>query len=375
MLFTVLQMVLTLGFPYLAQRLNAKIKAFQWLSPVLLCYAVGILIANLKLFTVNTELAHQFTQITILLAIPLLLFSTDVPKWLSYARNTILSFLLCVLSGVIITILMSFFFYPHLENTWQYAGMMLGLLTGGAPNMQAIGFMLKASEETIVLVNAADIFCGGIYLIFLSSIAHRFFGLFLPDFQQDTVEGESCNRQFIHALPKHYGIGLFLSIFVGGLAAGITYLVIGDLSSVILLLLSLTTLSIALSFIPFVRQLPKTFELGEYLLLIFCIAIGLLADFSSIIENGLMVISFMSSIWLGIVALHSLLAYFFKIDRDTVIITSTASLYGPAFVGQVASAIGNKKIVFSGMATGLIGYAFGNYLGVGVAYLLHHWLN
>ncbi len=373
MLFTVLQIALMLTFPYVAQRLNTAVKAFQCLSPVLLCYAIGILVANVKIFPVNTDLAHQFTEITIILAIPLLLFSTDIPKWLSYARSTILSFLLCVLSGVIITILMSFLFYSHLEHTWQYAGMMLGLLTGGAPNMQTVGFMLKVSEETIVLINAADIFCGGIYLIFLSSIAHRFFGLFLPDFQQDIIEDEPY--KFIRPLLKHYATGLSLSILVSALAIGITYWITGALTSVIFILLLLTTLSIALSFIPAVRQLPKTFELGEYLLLIFCVAIGLLADFSNIIEHGLIVIAFMSSIWLGIVVLHGFLAYCFKIDRDTFIITSTASLYGPAFVGQVASAIGNKKIIFSGMASGLIGYAIGNYLGVGIAYLLHYWLN
>ena len=60
-----------------------------------------------------------------------------------------------------------------------------------------------------------------------------------------------------------------------------------------------------------------------------------------------------------------------RIDRDTVLITSTASIFGPAFVGQIAQVLGNRHIVFGGMATGLVGYAIGNYLGIGVAYLVN----
>ena len=53
-----------------------------------------------------------------------------------------------------------------------------------------------------------------------------------------------------------------------------------------------------------------------------------------------------------------------------VMITSTAAIYGPVFVGQIASAIGNKKLIFTGIALGLLGFAVGNYLGIGLAYIL-----
>jgi len=56
-------------------------------------------------------------------------------------------------------------------------------------------------------------------------------------------------------------------------------------------------------------------------------------------------------------------------------ITSTAALYGPAFIGQIASVINNRQLVFSGMATSLVGLAMGNYIGVGVANLLRYFFS
>jgi uncharacterized membrane protein len=70
------------------------------------------------------------------------------------------------------------------------------------------------------------------------------------------------------------------------------------------------------------------------------------------------------------ILLHFIIAKLFKIDRDTFIITSTAGIYGPVFIGQIASTIGNRKLVFTGITLGLLGYAVGNFLGIGLANLL-----
>ena len=58
-------------------------------------------------------------------------------------------------------------------------------------------------------------------------------------------------------------------------------------------------------------------------------------------------------------------------DQDTLIITSTAAIFGPAFIGPVANAIGNRGIITIGIALGLIGYGIGNYLGLGLSFILN----
>jgi uncharacterized membrane protein len=60
----------------------------------------------------------------------------------------------------------------------------------------------------------------------------------------------------------------------------------------------------------------------------------------------------------------------FRIDADTVIITSTAMIYSPPFVPVVAAALKNRDVIISGLTTGIIGYVIGNYLGIFTGFLL-----
>ncbi|MEM1325653.1 MAG: DUF819 family protein [Bacteroidota bacterium] len=371
MVWTILQLILILFFPAAAILFSHSSSIGKWLSPVVLCYGIGIAIANVTDLPIDELISTQFSRISVLFAIPLLLFNTDLKAWLSHARTTVISFGLCVLSAVIANVTMAFLYNSAIEDTPLYAGMMLGLFTGGIPNMQAVGLMLDAQSEDFVLLNAADIFIGGCYLIFLTSVAHRVFSWFLPDFEPSEIQQKQQETKVIHRPQwQSYLLNFSLALLVVGAAVGVTKLLTGELEAAVLIILLLTTFSIVLSFIPFVRNLRGSFEMGEYGLLIFCVAIGLQADFTSIWEKGGMVILYMASVWGAIVVLHTMFARWFRIDRDTAMITATASIYGPVFVGQVASAINNRTLVFSGIATGLVGYALGNYLGVGLAYLL-----
>jgi len=68
--------------------------------------------------------------------------------------------------------------------------------------------------------------------------------------------------------------------------------------------------------------------------------------------------------------LHLLLSKIFKIDADTMIITSTALICSPPFVPVVAGALNNRSIIISGLTVGIVGYAIGNYLGIFTALLM-----
>jgi uncharacterized membrane protein len=68
--------------------------------------------------------------------------------------------------------------------------------------------------------------------------------------------------------------------------------------------------------------------------------------------------------------MHFALAALFRIDADTALITSTATIFGPPFIGPVARALRNRELMVSGLTTGIMGYAVGTYLGLAVAWLL-----
>lgn len=372
MIYTLLQLLIIGLFPWVSRRICRSPHLRQWLSPVVLCYALGILLGNIALFPLNTELAGTLTEITIVLAIPLLLFSTDLKLWLRQSRTVLLSFGACILSGMVGTAMVATFLRHSVDEGWMIAGMLTGIYTGGTPNMQAIGLALEAPRESIVLLNAADILCGGILLIFLTSVAHRLYGLFLPPYRK-TIENQSpqyreADKTQRGLLPILLSIGLAALIVAASL--GLSYLFFGNLSHTAVIILLLTTFSILASLSPAVRNWPGAYETGDYFLLMFCVALGMLADFSVLIEQGGELILF-TALALGLtLLLHLLLSYLFKFDRDTVMITFTAASYGPAFIGQIANSIGNRQLVFAGIAMGLLGYAIGNYLGITLAYFL-----
>jgi len=368
---SILQIAIICLVPFLANRLVATFKVGDWLSPVVLSYGAGILIANLNLIPVNTSISTHFSHATVLLAIPLLLYATDFIAWFKNAKSTILSFLFSILATIIAVVIMTRIFPPSFAQPSVVGGMLVGVYSGGTPNMQAVGMALGAKEETYVLLNAADIFCGGIYLLVLTSVAHRLLSFFLPHYsflrtsldEKDSLKKEEKN---ISDQAKAFG----LTILIVACSVGLTWLSPGGLENIGLLILLLTTFSILASFRPQVRNWQGSYETGEYFLLMFCVAVGLLSDFGTLINEGGEVIRYMGSILTITVFLHLLLCKMFNIDRDTAMITSTAAVYGPVFVGQVASAIGNRELVVAGIACGLVGMAIGNYLGIGMAWVL-----
>jgi len=369
----ILQILIILCFPMLWIYLTQRWKIEKWLSPVVLSYLTGIFLANTNLLSLDSSVSHAFSEYTVVLAIPLLLYSTNLPAWYQHAKQSVLAFALCILSGILCSILAAFVFQHSIADSSLIAGMLVGIYTGGTPNMNAIGLAMGADSETLVLMNAADIFCGGICLIFLTSLAHPLFSKVLPTFRGDKKPKELDVASRPVTIKELLTL-LALTLSIIGLTIGLTLAIFGNLKQLAFILLLLTSFSIAASFFDTIRQIKVSFEIGEYLLLMFCIAIGMQADFGTLVANGGTVIAYTAFVLSLTLLLHLLLSKIFNIDVDTMLISATAALYGPVFIGQIASAIQNRSLIVSGMATGLVGYAIGNYLGVSVVHLLRYCL-
>ena len=135
-------------------------------------------------------------------------------------------------------------------------------------------------------------------------------------------------------------------------------------------ILAITTAAIGFSFIPRVRALRGTFEAGNYILLVFCVTIGTIANFAEVLRSSGWIIAYVAVVIFTSLFLHVTLCRLTGIDRDTTVITSTAALFGPAFIGPVSVRLGNRAVFVSGLMSGLVGYAVGNYLGLFVAWML-----
>ncbi|MEL7222797.1 MAG: DUF819 family protein, partial [Bacteroidota bacterium] len=160
-----------------------------------------------------------------------------------------------------------------------------------------------------------------------------------------------------------------LSFLIGAVSVGITVLIYGDMKNITLIILLLTSISLLASSNKWVKQMGDTYEQGEYFLLIFCVALGLQSNFAELLDGGIPLLSFTIAALVGTILLHWFFAYLFKIDRDTVMVSSAAALYSPVFIPQITSSIKNRRLLAPGIALGLLGLALGNYLGIGLAFL------
>ncbi len=118
------------------------------------------------------------------------------------------------------------------------------------------------------------------------------------------------------------------------------------------------------------RRLGGSFEAGELFLLVFCFAVGALADVRQVGGASLMLFSFVAMVMTLSIVFHVALSAAFKLDADTTLICSTATIFGPPFIGPVAAALKNRHLVGPGLTLGLAGIALGTYLGLGTAWLL-----
>ena len=166
-----MQNILIILFVLLAPRLmvllSARFKILNLLGPVFLSYASGFL---LSFFFPDTSIAMSISEILVPISIPLILFSTDLASYKKLARPVTKSFLLLILSVIIMCNIGFFIFKNNILDANKFSGMMAGLYTGGTPNLIAIAMALGVNDNTIILANTVDLIVGGIYFFLLLSI-------------------------------------------------------------------------------------------------------------------------------------------------------------------------------------------------------------
>ena len=69
-------------------------------GPVVLCYGVGLILANAPGVKLDPKTSESVASVAVPLAIPLLLFASDVRGWLKLARPLLLSFAIACVAAV-----------------------------------------------------------------------------------------------------------------------------------------------------------------------------------------------------------------------------------------------------------------------------------
>lgn len=370
--------------PLLIIYLSTKFSIINKIGVVVVAYISGLLAGNLGIIPeTGKQIQEIINMITIPLAIPLLLFSSNLRQWVSLAGKTAISMILGILA-VVIMVIAGFLILnrPDTPELWKIGGLLVGVYTGGTPNLASLKLMLNVDEDIYLLTHTYDMLLSGIYFLFLISAGQRFFLLFLQPFRSASgrkdikMEKSGSSGEFFtliqrrQILPLLAMFGISAAVFL--IAGGVSLLVPSG-SQMIVVILIITTLGLAGSLVPKINQTELTFELGMYFILVFSVSVASMVNVASLVQTSTVVLPYLALVIFGSLFLHALFALIFKVDADTVIITSTALICSPPFVPAIAGALKNREIVVSGLTVGIVGYAVGNYLGFLISQLLRLW--
>jgi uncharacterized membrane protein len=383
MLLVLFYLIVPILLIFIAQRISI----FDKVGVVVLTFLVGILIAMTldapTFFPVETlsSVQKNISEISIAIALPLLLFSINVKGALNMAGDTLKGMGLALLSVMIISIVGALLFSDQVNKVWQVAGMSVGAYTGGGPNMGAIKAAIDGDDSIFLTMVTYDLIFSAMYLIFVMTVAQKIFGFVLRPYQSKNIDvevdyggmehlaDESANAYKRLIQPKLITqtlLVLLCSAVVVALSVGVAGIMPESVASVMTIIL-ITTLGLIASHIPAIRQLANSFQLGMYFILVFCFTTGTMIDTNIFtnIDTGL--VSYISFILVGSLLLQAALCKIFDIDTDTFLITSSAAIMSVPFIPVIAGALKNRDILLPGFAVAIIGYAVGNYLGILVA--------
>ena len=363
-------------------------KWVQTLGTVVLAYAVGIIASLCGVFHFqDPEVAVSFSKmqsmmmnVAVPLAIPLMLFNCDFKLWTKALPKTAWA-----LVGGIVAVLVSvvsgyFIFRNHIPEPAKVSGMMTGIYTGGTMNFNALGASLGVDKSVMAIVLAFEMVITTPYIFFLLGGGYKIFRKLLP-FKDITHKGrtdeenvETADVENYHGMldkKNFWGMlkGLGLSVVFLAIGAGLALLITGTLNELVVIL-TITTLAIIASFFKKVRELPKTFELGMFFILVFSVIVASMFDINSVNGGSLYIGGFVLWIMFMSMILHFIFCRIAKVSGDLFCVSQVGLLCSPPFVPPIVGAMKNKKVLISGIVVGLVGYAAGTYLGALLAWIL-----
>lgn len=373
----ILLILFYLTVPALILYVCKKSSLAKKLGSIVIAYAIGIIMGLSGLLPENSfEIQDLVSSLSIPLAIPLLLFPSKIKEWSSLAGSSFKSLIIGLISVIIVVFIGFFVFRTDMPDFWKVGALLIGVYTGGTPNLASIKEMLDVSNEVYLVVHSYDMIFSTIYFLFLITIGQKFFHLFLPAFKQKEglkkikeeegdVFDKIFNKKSIWPLTKVFG----LAILILGVSAGLAELLPKEYF-MITVILSLSTLALVSSLIKGVNRIEVSFDLGMYFILVFSVTVASMVNLEELVAASLDLIYYPAFVIFGSLLLQSIISKFTKTDADTMMITSTALICSPPFVPVVSSVINNRNLLVPGITIGLIGYAVGNYLGFIVGEIL-----
>ncbi|HBE9107184.1 TPA: DUF819 family protein [Clostridioides difficile] len=370
-ILAVMTSMIALGF-YLQ-----RYKAIKSLGPALTIIIMGIILSNLKVVPVSTELYGTISTYAIPVSMTIMLMSVDLKEMTKLSREPLIAIFVAVLTVSIMAFLFGLVFAEKISEGWKVAGMFVGTYTGGSANLTAIGTGLNVSRQTLAAANAADYVIGVPTLIFMFALPailknSKKFKKLWP-YHVEESELEDCqNEEFMES--KEWSIkDIAWMLAIGFAVTEVATILAGyfnsSFSSAARILL-VTTISIIIAQLKPVKKLKGNLDLGLFVALFFLCTIGFSVDIKEFLGSTFTITLYCFSIIFTSFIFHLGITRLLKIKYQYVILSIVGAIAdGPTSALVAASAKWNS-LVSVAVVMGVIGGVLGNYAGISVAYAI-----
>lgn len=346
---------------------NREVKIIKSLSIIVWCYLLGFFL-NLSGLGFNKELAELVASISFPLSLPLLLFEVNFLAWLKLAKPTVKGFMIAIISSLLTSLILGAFIFKDIPGIEKYAAMMTGMMTGGNVNFTALSVALEVDANSYIGLYTSEAVIGAIYLFLIFKIANPFLRKFFPHYNRTDLT-QNQEHSSVDMKSGNAMLALGASLFIVALSAASSMLLFQKMELTYLVFTS-TTLALFVGHNTKLHKLKESYIIGEYLLYVFCLSLGLLLDLTELSKIGFDLLLFVTISYIAVIVIHFALCKWAKIDGDTALITNVAGIFGPPFILPVAKVLKNEAIVVSGLTTSLVGQAIGTYIGFFVLWLI-----
>ena len=372
------------SLPLLVMLAAKKWPIIEKISPMVILYIIGLIVGNVGIVgELAKNICKNVSNVTVLLSIPLMLLSCDFRKW--SAKTALKAFLVGLFSILAVTIGGFFIFHSQAlsagighEDFARISAAMTGIYTGGIPNFAPVAKAVQLPDHLFLLVSGYDLVVTSLYLLFIVFFGKRIIRLL---FSKKVSENNPTDNAYEEPSPTPENKPFVKRLLIRALGIGIAVIIVAIsylLSLVIplenntaVIIILITTLSLALSFWEPAHKLEHTFDSGLYFVYVFCLAVATMVNVHDLeFSKYLFILFYIAFAVFGSLLLQLLFAKLFKIDGDLTLAASISLINSPPFVPMVAAILKNKSVILPGIAIGLLGYAVGNYLGIGIFMLL-----
>ena len=366
----------------LAFWLDYRFAALSKVGASLLAIAFGAALSNTGVVPASSEVYDAVLGPVTSLAIAWLLLSVNLGDLKKAGPRMVGAFGLAVAGTVLGAFVAAAVYQARFgDDTWRIAAAMTGTYSGGSVNFISVGRAAGFSGPLFAGATAADNVVTALWLA-VTLVLPIWLRRFYPaptrsDASATSAEQSSTPASRYQHHPYFVLEGMSAARTANLVAVGLALVLasewLGQLVPGVPAILWLTTLALMLGHSPLFREAPGAMQLGSVGLHFFFVLIGVLSRFSEIVAVGLEVLFFT----LIVVGVHGIVVFgagkLLRLDMGSIAVASQASVGGPSSALAVAVSREWRHLVLPGVVVGLLGYAVGTYLGLGVGYVVRAW--